>query len=244
MKYFSCLLLVALPLTSIRAQNGKHASFEPKEQSIYTTDVRLKGEFSINDSLQQYFRNSLSKKKLIVDRSYSLADDGPHLLLYFNMEHHYGTKAKSAIVAWMLNDTTAYSDVYTLRVNIWKGSGHPVLMPIIGFSPAYFGARVADYNFDGNADIYYTFYNTMGAVYGYGYILTYDPARHCLKLVPESIDIADPVIDAKHKRIISIDYSNEMADYENYKITYRYKWVGSRLRLASKRKISYGPWKR
>lgn len=211
-----------------------------KQYKSFDNDIHTQWQdpaFSIPDSLDKYFIRGLKAAKSKYLNFYSLTDDGPNLFLYFDMGYHYSKDQKSAIVAFMLNDTTAWCDIYFFKGNRWKRSGRECLMHISGFHPAYFHATIDDHNFDGHKDVFLNFYHSMGVVYGYGYLMTYNPQTASLTLHPESINIASMQIDKTHKSILSIEYANPNATIENYRKIYRYKWLGDSLRLVSKRKI-------
>ncbi len=227
-------LLLLLPLVVVGQTRQYTFDNVPNKWSHDNAVIR---EFSITDSLDLYFTQSKSRDKLQRLKLYSMGDDGPNFFLYFNMGHHYSKTKKSVIVAWLLNDTTAWCDLYTLNGDRWVRSNKEEHLQIDRFSPAYFHATVADYNFDGFPDIYLNFYQSMGVVYGYGYLLTFDPETQSMVLHPESIHIANMETDTKNKCIYSVIYANPNAELENYKMIHKYKWINGALELVSHKKI-------
>lgn len=225
------LLLLATNLTTF----AQARTFQTFDNDIRTQ--RNDPGFSIPDSLDHYFKMSMETIRLNCLRYYSLSDDGPNLFLYFDMARHYAKNEKTAIVAFMLNDTTVWCDIYTLKGAKWTRSGKECLMHIDAFHPAYFHSMVDDFNFDGHNDLFFNFYHTMGVVYGHGYLMTYNPQTKSMKLHPETMDIASIEIDKKHKSIISVHYSNPNNSNKQYKETYQYKWKVDSLQLVGKKRV-------
>lgn len=188
-------------------------------------------DINLVDTIRNLMTKSLSKDTFEYEVFYN--ENSPYLLLYFKTGGLFSPKSKHAIALYSTNDTTVMCELHYLTDGKWTNAGNNISMHIDGFSPAYFNVHFDDYNFDGNRDLNITFYNSMGVVYSYGYILTFNESSNSLTFHPETIEIPSLEIDKKSKTITSTYYSNPNQTSEEYKIVSSFRWTNNTLKLIS-----------
>lgn len=204
-------------------------------QANTTTNVKnALTDINLVDTIRNLMTVSLSKDTFEYEAFYN--ENSPYLLLYFKTGNIFTSKNKHALTLYSINDTTVKCELNYLTDGKWTNAGSNIFMHIDGFSPAYFNIYFDDYNFDGNRDLNIIFYNSMGVVYSYGYILTFNESSNSLTLHPETIEIPSLEIDRKGKIITSTYYSNPNQTSEEYKIVSSFRWTNNTLKLISEKK--------
>lgn len=190
-------------------------------------------KINLPDSIKKMLNVSASKDTFEYEAFYN--DDSPYELLYIKTGHLFNSKNTHAFVLHSMNDTTIVCELFYFMEGQWRSCEKKMDIHVSAFSPAYFDVLFDDYNFDGNKDVMINLYQSMGTVYTYGYLLTYDHKRNGLILHPETIEIPSIEIDEKSKEIRSSEYSKSTS--EEYKVVSHFKWTKDFIKLVSKEKI-------
>jgi hypothetical protein len=238
-RLLNCFLVIALVVATLSCNtNSDKKNIQTTADSLQaSTATNLDNSLSdinLADTIKNLLTISLPKDTFEYEAFYN--ESSPYLLLYFKTGNIFTSKNKHALTLYSINDTTVRCELNYLTDGKWTNAGSNIFMHIDGFSPAYFNVRFDDYNFDGNKDLNIIFYNSMGVVYSYGYILTFNESSNSLTLHPETIEIPTIEIDKKRKMITSTEYSNPNHTSEEYKIVSSFRWTNDTLKLISEKK--------
>ncbi len=238
-KNLNWLALAVVTLILVLSSCGNQGS-TTRDNKTADSDFAAETDSTANlihytDTINRLLREGLSADTFEYVAYYN--DESPYELLYFKSGNLFRAGMKHAVILYSANDTTVFCELYTNTGNRWSRSPGDIRMPIRRFSPAYFGVNFDDYNFDGLRDMKTTFYHSMGMVYTYGYLLTFDTENNALTLHPETLAIPSMEIDRPSKSIVSIEHANPNATKERYKVISRYSWTGDSLRLVSEKKV-------
>lgn len=123
----------------------------------------------------------------------------PGPFLYFRSGRFIEDDVTTAVVAQEQNDTTIEIQLWSLHFDIWTLlSETEVFGPGMAFSMNY-----ADYNFDGQTDIYQNVSCSNGYAQRYGNLLLIDPLTSEMKLCREASSLSNMRIDAHRQCIFS-----------------------------------------
>ncbi len=238
-RQLNCFLVIAFVVAthSCNTNSDKkniQTTADSLQASTATNLDNALSDINLADTIKNLLTISLPKDTFEYEAFYN--ESSPYLLLYFKTGNIFNSKNKHALSLNSVNDTTVKCELNYLTNSKWTNAGSNIFMHIDNFSPAYFNVHFDDYNFDGYKDVNITFYNSMGIVYSYSYILTFNQTSNSLTLHPETIEIPSLEIDKKGKIITSTEYSNPNWKSEKYKVVSSFRWTNDTLKLSSEKK--------
>lgn len=231
------LFVLAIVIFSCNTNSNKKENQETADSLKVNTVTYIDNtpiKINLLDTIRNLMTISLSKDTFEYQAFYN--NTSPYLLLYFKTGNFFNPRTKHSLALYSINDTTVMCELYYLTDDKWTNARSNISMHVDRFSPAFFYVLFDDYNFDGNKDLNIIFYNSMGIVYTYGYILTFNKSNNSLTLHPETIGIPSLEIDKKHKIITSTEYSNPNNTLEEYKIITSLRWNNDTLKLFLEKK--------
>ena len=182
------------------------------------------GSNVIADTLQQLLHSARTADTLERENSAPF--------FFFQSGHLFNSTEKHALAVISPTDSTTQLKLYRLQDHAWQLMDSIDRLP--GISPA-FHASYADYNFDGQPDIYIQQSASNGYVMSRGYLLIVDALTGKITPHQEIGELANMRPDVKKLTVYSEDLVNCSNKDKSPVCTLRNKWIDGQLKTIEKK---------
>lgn len=192
-----------------------------------------------NDSITQTNKsNSIYKIAELFNKALTLDTlefnnqfENTQSFLFFKSGHIISKTEKNVIVVVSPTDTTYTVRLYSIQNNKWSISDS--ISGIDAFT-AQFDAIFADYNFDGQTDIYIQVSASNGWSLSRGHLIIIDPKTKTFDLHNETRDFANMTPDSKAKTVKTELWNGYDLQNRHQLTIITNKWVNGKLKTISK----------